>query len=119
MTELYDFEFAISVRGTGVFLHQRRQDPCENALRLKREDLDKTPTLHLHGAKAATVEYRRLTDATDLDDPKSWTRAELKDKIFRLELRKTGTLSAELCLQAGKWPDGTTTENAGVDAALA
>ena len=43
----------------------------------------------------------------------------LKDKIFRLELRKTGTLSAELCLQAGKWPDGTTTENAGVDAALA
>jgi hypothetical protein len=65
------------------------------------------------------VEYRWLSDATDLEDPKSWTKAELKDNVFRLELRKTETLSAELCLQAGKWPDGTTSENAGVDAALA
>jgi hypothetical protein len=71
------------------------------------------------GAKSAAVQYRWLSDATDLEDPKSWAKAELKGNVFRLDLRKTGTLSAELCLQAGKWPDGTTTENAGVDAALA
>jgi hypothetical protein len=38
--------------------------------------------------------------------------------VFRLELRKSETLSAQLCLQAGKWPDGTTTEEPGLDAAL-
>lgn len=179
MTELYDFEFSLSVRGTGVFLHQRRQEPCENAMRLKRADLENMRVLHLHtgfldaslrspneprfshfllafrvsqhrvkdgflfdtqypertiyseslemrltlagqgGARAPAVEYRWLSDATDLEDPKSWTKAELKDKVFRLELRRTETLSADLCLLAGKWPDGTTTEKAGVDAALA
>ena len=179
MTELYDFEFSLSVRGTGVFLHQRRQDQSENAMRLKRAELENTRVLHLHtgfldaslrspteprfshfllafrvsqhrvkdgflfdtqypertiyseslemrltlagqgGAKAPAVEYRWLSDATDLEDPKSWTKAELRDKVFRLKLRATETLSAELCLHAGKWPDGTTTENAGVDAALA
>src|SRR5687767_8633024 len=31
--EFYDFEFSISVRGTGIFLHQRKQNPCENAIR--------------------------------------------------------------------------------------
>jgi hypothetical protein len=49
VTELFDFEFSLSVRGTGVFLHQRKQQPCENAVRLKRSDLAKAEArLHLH-----------------------------------------------------------------------
>ncbi|MBC7807461.1 MAG: hypothetical protein H7145_15090 [Akkermansiaceae bacterium] len=36
ITAFYDVEFSLSVRGTGVFLHQRRQNPCENAMRYER-----------------------------------------------------------------------------------
>lgn len=35
----YDIEFLLAVRGTGVYLHRREQDPCENAIRLKAENL--------------------------------------------------------------------------------
>jgi len=35
----YDFEFSLTIRGTGVYLHQRKQDPCENAIRLKRNEV--------------------------------------------------------------------------------
>ncbi len=28
--DFYDVDFRISIRNTGVYLHQRRQDPCEN-----------------------------------------------------------------------------------------
>jgi len=35
--EFYDIEFSLSVRGTGIFLHQRKQDPCENAQRFERK----------------------------------------------------------------------------------
>jgi hypothetical protein len=46
-TILYDVEFALTIRGTGVYLHRRQQDPCENALRFKGE-LPKQ--MHLHTA---------------------------------------------------------------------
>jgi hypothetical protein len=35
-TDFYDLEFSLSVHGTGVFLHQRKQNPCENARRFER-----------------------------------------------------------------------------------
>lgn len=36
----YDVEFVLSVRGTGVYLHRREEDPCENAIRRSRKELD-------------------------------------------------------------------------------
>lgn len=45
--EFYDIEFSLSVRGTGVFLHQRKQNPCENAQRFNREAFP-LATVHLH-----------------------------------------------------------------------
>ncbi len=29
----YDFEFSLSIQGTGIYLHQRQQENCENAIR--------------------------------------------------------------------------------------
>jgi hypothetical protein len=29
-SDFYDFDFRLSIRNTGVYLHQRTQDPCEN-----------------------------------------------------------------------------------------
>lgn len=31
----YDFEFLASIKGTGVYLQRREQDPCENAIRFE------------------------------------------------------------------------------------
>jgi hypothetical protein len=45
--EFYDIEFSLSVRGTGVFLHQRQQNPCENAQRFERSAFP-LATVHLH-----------------------------------------------------------------------
>lgn len=45
--DFYDIEFSLSVRGTGVFLHQRKQNPCENALRFDGEDFP-LAKVHLH-----------------------------------------------------------------------
>ena len=43
----YDVEFALSIRGIPVYLHRRQQDPCENAIRYAREELEaKTVLLH-------------------------------------------------------------------------
>jgi len=42
----YDFEFLFSIRKSGTYLHQRQQDPCENAIRLERGDIPKRLTLH-------------------------------------------------------------------------
>lgn len=42
----YDFEFLLSVRKTGAYLHQRQQDPCENALRVRRAAIPTTFLLH-------------------------------------------------------------------------
>ncbi|MBO0357481.1 hypothetical protein J0X19_05955 [Hymenobacter sp. BT186] len=46
----YDFEFKLSVRGTGAFLHHRAQNPCENAIRLNRNALNAGTQLKLHTA---------------------------------------------------------------------
>jgi len=43
----YDVEFALSIRGTPVYLHRRQQDPCENAIRYERDEFEsKTVLLH-------------------------------------------------------------------------
>jgi hypothetical protein len=42
----YDFEFMYSIRNTGVYLHRRQQDPCENAERFELKDLPKRLVLH-------------------------------------------------------------------------
>jgi hypothetical protein len=41
----YDIEFALSIRGTPVYLHRRQQNPCENAIRYPRADLEKKTVL--------------------------------------------------------------------------
>lgn len=43
----YDVEFSLAIRGMPVFLHQRQQDPCENAIRYARDDFE-TKTILLH-----------------------------------------------------------------------
>jgi hypothetical protein len=43
----YDVEFALAIRGLPVYLHQRQQDPCENAIRYARDDFE-TKTILLH-----------------------------------------------------------------------
>lgn len=47
ITEFYDIEFSLSVRGTGVYLHQRKQNPCENAQRFERAQFP-LRDIHLH-----------------------------------------------------------------------
>nr|WP_068891101.1 hypothetical protein [Pedobacter panaciterrae] len=42
----YDFEFALSIRGTGVFLHRREQEPCGNAYRYDRSKVPQSLQLH-------------------------------------------------------------------------
>lgn len=41
----YDIEFALSIRGTPVYLHQRQQKPCENAIRYPRSEIEKKTVL--------------------------------------------------------------------------
>lgn len=56
--EFYDVEFSLSIRGTGVFLHQRKQNPCENAQRFPRADFP-LKSVHLHtGFLDATLRPR-------------------------------------------------------------
>jgi pimeloyl-ACP methyl ester carboxylesterase len=45
INEFYDLEFSIAIRNTGVFLHQRKQVPCENAMRFDRHEF---PLKHVH-----------------------------------------------------------------------
>ena len=49
----YDFEFMLSIRNTAVYLHRREQDPCENAIRLDREDVPSSLFLHTAFLNAA------------------------------------------------------------------
>ncbi len=42
----YDFEFSVSIRGTNVYLHRRQQEPCENAIRVTREEIPAQLYLH-------------------------------------------------------------------------
>ncbi|MCW3058418.1 MAG: hypothetical protein JWQ02_239, partial [Capsulimonas sp.] len=44
--DFYNFEFRLSVRNTGVFLHERREDPCENAVRRLKKDVATPLKLH-------------------------------------------------------------------------
>ncbi len=168
--DFYDIEFSLAVHGTGVFLHQRKQNPCENARRFERSDFPlKEVYLHTgfldtrlrpHGetfsrfllvfrvaqhrvrggvffddqypertiysesleirvhlaAATSTVESRWLSETTDVDDPKSWVTPKLSAGVFRFPFRHADTLSGELCLRPGAWPD-MTTETTGIDAA--
>lgn len=41
--DFYNIEFALSVRNTGAYLHQRREDPCENAFRYMWNELPAKP----------------------------------------------------------------------------
>ena len=45
----YDFEFAYTVKGCGVYLHRRQLDPCENPIRLGRSEVG-AKELFLHNA---------------------------------------------------------------------
>ena len=58
----YDIEFALSIRGTPIYLHRRQQNPCENAIRYSRDDLEqKTVLLHTlfmnSGLKTTSTPY--------------------------------------------------------------
>ena len=176
--EFYDIEFSLSVNGTGVYLHQRKQNPCENAKRFERNEFpEKTKSVHLHtgfmdsklrppgvkfsrfllafrvaqhriqdgflfdhqypertiysesievrvdipsaGSSAKSkVEYRWLSETQNLDDEHGWQPIVLKAGIFRLPFREADTLTGELCIQAGPWPDATT-ETVDIDASHA
>lgn len=172
--EFYDFEISVAIRGTGIFLHQRKQNPCENAQRFTRKEFP-LARVHLHTGFLDTklrpfgekfshfllafrvaqhrvrdgflfdhqypertiysesmevrvnlnpvgdvplVESRWLSETTNLDDPQSWQPAALTGGIFRFPFRQANTLTGNLCIEPGPWPDATT-ETAGIDAALA
>jgi pimeloyl-ACP methyl ester carboxylesterase len=178
--EFYDVEFSLSVRGTGLFLHQRKQNPCENAMRFERKEFP-LKSVHLHTAFLDTklrprgekfshfllafrvaqhriqdgfffdhqypertiysetmevrvnlvpadgqgppaVEFRWLSETTDLDDVTSWTAiAPDANGVFRFPFRHAGTIGGDLCVQGGAWPDANVdrTDKAGVDAVRA
>jgi pimeloyl-ACP methyl ester carboxylesterase len=42
----YDLEFLASIKGTGVYLQRREQDPCENAMRFPAEGVPKSIDLY-------------------------------------------------------------------------
>jgi hypothetical protein len=58
--QFYDFEFLLSVRMTGVYLHRRQQDPCENAERIQRQNLPTRLKLH-----TAFLNSRRRDDGSN------------------------------------------------------
>lgn len=76
----YDFEFALSIRGTGVYLQRREQDPCENAMRFER---DKIPadTLALHTA------FLNTSLNVDSNDPYSYFVMKFGVSEYRKENR--------------------------------
>jgi hypothetical protein len=59
-TLFYDFEFTYSIRNTGVYLHRRQQDPCENAERIEGSKLPARLVLHTGFMNS------KLRDANDL-----------------------------------------------------
>jgi hypothetical protein len=64
------------------------------------------------------VEYRWLSETQNLDNEQGWQPMVLKAGIFRLPFREADTLTGELCIHAGPWPDATT-ETVGIDASHA
>ena len=159
----YDFEFLFSIRRSNAFLHRRQQDPCENALRFKHEQLPKTLLLHTafmnsalkdeddehyshfsmrfrvlerkvkHGMLWDTdyperqiysegVEVRigdeSLKEANTevgyrwLSDAGQWNRADPpRDGVYRLALRGTGAIKADLLVEVAPWPDEDVTHD--------
>lgn len=174
INEFYDIDFSLSVRGTGVYLHQRKQNPCENAQRFERSQFP-VGSVHLHTGFLDTklraagekfshfllafrvaqhrirdgflfdhqypertiysesmevrvnlaaqgeepkVQYRWLSETTNLEDQNSWRAPQLQGGVFRFPFRQADTLKGALCIQASAWPDATT-EKTGIEAALA
>ncbi|MGI4863822.1 MAG: esterase/lipase family protein [Janthinobacterium lividum] len=66
-TVFYDFEFSFSIRGTNTKTHWRAQFPCENAIRLKRDQVGTQPLL-LHTAFLNTALRPVAPDDTDPAD---------------------------------------------------
>lgn len=46
--KFYDVEFKLSVRGSNTYLHQRNQEPCENAMRFEHAQLSGAQMMRLH-----------------------------------------------------------------------
>jgi hypothetical protein len=67
-------------------------------------------------ANEPKVQYRWLSETTNFDDTNNWETPTRVGNVFRFPFRQAGTLTGELCVQAGPWPDATT-EKAGIDAA--
>ena len=153
----YDIEFALSIRGTPVYLHRRQQTPCENAIRYSRSDLEeKTVLLHTlflnsglklnpdppyshfklefrvreHAIKKGLLWDREYPEKTiyaedlevrvgDLDEKLpgkevqfrwlsedgAWQDAMRNANEFRIALRAAGSMTGNLLIRAGAWPD--------------
>lgn len=43
----YDFECLIAIRNTGVYVHRREADPCENSIRRMRDKIENPLLLHI------------------------------------------------------------------------
>lgn len=78
-TLFYDFEFMYSIRNTGVYLHRREQNPCENAERIEWQNLPNKLLLHVGFMNS------RLRDAKDLSHFSMKLRVverRVKDRLF-------------------------------------
>jgi len=155
----YDFEFLLSIRKSGTYLHRRQQDPCENAIRLERNKIpprllfhtafmnsrlrdDREQFSHFSG-KFRVVEHRvragflwdheyperpiynetvevRVGDVDRdgradvgyrwLSDGEAWNTVQPEaGGVFRFPLRAAGSLSGNVVIKAGPWPDPTVT----------
>ena len=63
---------------SNAFLHRRQQDPCENALRFKREDLPKTLVLHTAFMNSA------LKD----DDKQRYSHFSMRFRVLERKVKK-------------------------------
>ena len=153
VTEFFDIEFSLSIRGTGVYLHQRKQNPCENAIRKDRSEFPLTE-LHLHtgflntslrpkedsysqfllgfkisqhqvkkgflfetqfpertiysesmdvrvdlsGVSKSQIDYRWLSETTDMRYKDNWLRAKQSNDTFRFPFKKSNILAGFLCV---------------------
>lgn len=84
----YDVEYSFTVWGTNTKMHWRAQFPCKNALRSKRQQLEREP-LHLHSAFLNTALRPDLPPNADPAerDPRESTPAVSRYLYFLLTLR--------------------------------
>ena len=74
----YDIEFALSIRGTPVYLHRREQRPCENAIRYSRDAIE-----------AKTVLLHTLFMNSDLQiGPEPYSHFKLEFRVRELAIKK-------------------------------